>query len=91
MVAQPSTTPDPSLPKEGNYLAILMPGGEPKDYSICAAMKMAPLLRRRRQWRVVTQPSTTPDPSLSKEGNYGAILMPSGEPKGHAICAQGRL
>jgi len=29
----------------------------------------------------VAQRSTTPDPSLSKEGNYAAIFMPSGEPK----------
>ena len=40
---------------------------------------------------VVAQRSTTLDPSLSEEGNDVAILMPSGEPKDHAICAQGRL
>ena len=30
---------------------------------------------------MVAQHSTTPDPSLSKEGNRAAIFMHSGEPK----------
>ena len=40
---------------------------------------------------VVAQRSATPDPSLSKEGNYGAISMPSREPMDHVIRARGSL
>jgi hypothetical protein len=35
VVAQRSTTPGPSLPKEGNHAAIFMPGGEPQEHAIC--------------------------------------------------------
>jgi len=36
---------------------------------------------------VVAQPSTTPDPSLSKEGNHAAIFIQPSQPNDHAICA----
>jgi len=47
VVAGRSTTPDPSLSKEGNYAAIFMQAGEPNDRGICAPSKVTSFPRKR--------------------------------------------